>query len=219
MRPIVKVIAILGLALGGAIAAHSAELICSSSSNVRASHQSTPSARFVINTSNASVAIDKLTGMMWERCSLGFTFQANAAGVAHCVDSGTTNRFSWRDALSAAQAIRDQASAVVPVLHNRYGDWRVPTMKELSTIIEFQCWDPSVNLSVFPDTQAGPYWTSTPAEDAVAIVAHVVDFFSGGISIQNSAPQSSLNINQLSYVRLVRTCKAEVDCPGMPTAQ
>lgn len=41
-------------------------------------------------------------------------------------------------------------------------DWRLPTVKDLQTIVEEQVAGPSIDLVAFPGTPAEWFWTSTP---------------------------------------------------------
>ena len=45
-----------------------------------------------------------------------------------------------------------------------YKDWRMPTRKELRTIVDYQQSFPAIDTSVFPNTVATSFWTSEPNE-------------------------------------------------------
>jgi hypothetical protein len=42
-----------------------------------------------------------------------------------------------------------------------YRDWRLPTAKELCSILDYSCQNPSINTTYFPNTKSGYYWTSS----------------------------------------------------------
>lgn len=42
-----------------------------------------------------------------------------------------------------------------------YADWRLPTEKELISIMDYGRYNPSIDLTVFPDTKSSIYWSST----------------------------------------------------------
>ncbi len=105
----------------------------------------TPDERFIIDAA-ADLVTDKVTGLVWQRCSVG-------QSGSDC-SSGSAINVNWPDALQAAQ---DSTVA-------GYTDWRLPNAKELASIIEFRCYGPTVNSSVFPGTLSGSYWSSSPQE-------------------------------------------------------
>ena len=77
-----------------------------------------------------------------------------------------------------------------------YSDWRLPTIKELSTIVDWSRYNPAININYFPDTQVYACWSST-----VVIFnpshAWVIDFSSGIFS-------SGRMVEISTYVRAVR---------------
>lgn len=58
-------------------------------------------------------------------------------------------------------------------------DWRLPSLKELRTIVSDTVSNPAIETSVFGFTQAAPYWTSTP-HPVNAGNAMIVNFDGGG---------------------------------------
>ncbi len=41
-------------------------------------------------------------------------------------------------------------------------DWRLPTVKEFISLVDYDKRDPAINKEFFPDTKSSYYWTSTP---------------------------------------------------------
>lgn len=110
-----------------------AQQVCNS--NVE---QNTPDSRFELT---AGEALDTQTGLIWQRCLLGQTWNS---ATAQC--EGFLQTVNWKEALESAS-----------------GNWRVPNIKELGSIVEHACGNPSINLNVFPGTPITPsIWTSTP---------------------------------------------------------
>ena len=102
----------------------------------------TPASRFQDN-GDATVT-DQSTGLMWARCP-------EAVSGTDCL-TGAATAFTWEGALVRA---RDSGLA-------GYTDWRLPNVKELSSIVEERCYDPAINLAVFPNTPASIFWSASP---------------------------------------------------------
>lgn len=154
MRPFI-IIVLLSLA---AVTQASAAQTCRSEAEVPSS---TPSGRFQVN--GDGTVTDKSTGLMWARCAEGLSGSDCATGSATSLD--------WEGALVRA---RDSDLA-------GYTDWRLPDLKELSSLVEERCYDPAVNLSVFPNTPAAFFWSATPLASDYTYTRGV-HFFYGGIT-------------------------------------
>jgi hypothetical protein len=74
-------------------------------------------------------------------------------------------------------------------------DWRVPTRKELLSIVDSGRIEPAIDTDYFPHAVSAPFWTSTPYADNEKSAWHV--FFRYGESY-------SRNKSESSHVRLVR---------------
>ena len=118
----------------------------------------TPASRFQDN-GDATVT-DQSTGLMWARCPEGLSGSA-------CAD-GTVANFTWEAALIRA---RDSSLA-------GYTDWRLPNIKELSSIVEERCSNPHINLAVFPNTPASFFWSASPEANS-SYEAWSVRFYNG----------------------------------------
>ncbi|MCU0833342.1 MAG: DUF1566 domain-containing protein [Chromatiaceae bacterium] len=88
--------------------------------------------------------IDASTGLAWKRCSEGQTWDG-----ATC--TGSASKHDWREALDLAEGATDAG----------HDDWRVPSLDELASLIDKACAHPALDLSTFPDTPAGVFWSST----------------------------------------------------------
>ncbi len=104
---------------------------------------------------------DTATGLRWKRCSEGQTWSSGT-----CIGEAAT--FNWHQALEHAERVSFAGS----------DEWRVPTLVELTSIVEPACTDPAINLSVFPATPSFAYWSSTPFEYFIRL-AWAVYFTSG----------------------------------------
>jgi len=92
---------------------------------------------------------DNLTGLMWSRCSVGQTWN-NASNTCE----GEPDTFTWQESLQQVQQ-QNQDKALNKT------DWRLPNIKELSSIVNLGCISPAIDLEAFPGTNNGEYWSST----------------------------------------------------------
>jgi hypothetical protein len=134
-----------------------------------------------IFTDNADGTItDTTTGLVWMRCSIGQVFQASDN---QCIDDA--QQLTWQQALNMAHGFTFAGA----------DDWRLPNLKELTSLIERQCVRPSINTELFPLTPSDDFWSSTPSLTDPER-AWVVAFFNGS----NSLREKQLSV----FVRLVR---------------
>ncbi len=142
----------------------------------------------MIDNGNGTIT-DPRTGLMWSRCSLG------QADDGACSGDAASSR--WRDALLAAQD--RNASAWLG-----HGDWRVPNIKELATLIRRDRAWPAIDPALFPNTDPGVYWSSTNHAGEPRAVWGA--FFSEGNVF-------GIDKESMARVRLVRTATAD-PAPG-----
>lgn len=160
------------LTLSGFSAIVAVAQTCISESEVPAS---TPTTQF-IDHGDGSVT-DSKTGLMWAKCSEGLS-------GSDCATGGATTP-TWQVALDLANTsfLAD------------YSDWRLPNVNELRSIVEVQCYDPSINLSVFPNTPVSNYWSSSP---------YAADLNASWEVIFSRGDSNSHLRNNSGHVRLVR---------------
>ena len=106
-----------------------------------------PTARYVDHADGT--VTDTQTDLMWQTCLVGQQGD-------RCV-GGAPTPFSWAQALlypGSAAAQQNPAGG--------HGDWRLPNIRELATLVELQCLHPATNLSVFPNTPPAHLWSSSP---------------------------------------------------------
>jgi hypothetical protein len=145
---------------------------------------SSPTERFVDN--GDGTVTDQVAKLTWVRCSAG---QEWSGGTCE----GVAAEYSWDEAQQ--EAAEANLSGVW-----FFSDWRLPKIRELAMIAERQCQNPRINLTVFPATPAGVYWSdsSRPGEDA--------DSVAYGLSF---GPEGVLNLSKAErhYVRFVRSAQ------------
>lgn len=128
--------------------------------------ESTPTSRF--DTVADDMVVDKETGITWMRCALGQKWDGNTC-------AGKADTYNWQEAMEIVAEMNKAA----------YGgrtDWRVPYVPELASIIERQCFNPRVNLAVFPATPLLAFWTGMEKMGRPDM-AYILDFDKG-----NAAP-------------------------------
>ncbi|MBB1371983.1 DUF1566 domain-containing protein [Pseudoalteromonas sp. SR45-4] len=128
---------------------------------------------------------DIVNGLVWSKCSLGQTFADNS-----CTGS-PTHIHSWQEALTITENNKDYLGTT---------GWRLPNIKELSSLVERSCTAPSINLEAFPSTPLGVYWSNTfdakGTNSASGIKALIVDFTDGSEFLKD--------VNTHRLVRLVK---------------
>jgi hypothetical protein len=106
---------------------------------------SLPTERFVAQEEGA--VNDTATELMWQRCAVGQQWTGTGC-------EGEARRLSWAEAQEVAETINAEGTLF-------FNDWRVPSIRDLASIVERQCVDPRTNIEVFPATPADFFWTST----------------------------------------------------------
>lgn len=86
--------------------------------------------------------LDKRNKLIWMRCSVGQVWEEDKQ---RC--SGKARLMNWNSAQKMAKQLGHS--------------WRLPSIKELSLLVESRCESPSINLRLFPNTPAGHFWTNT----------------------------------------------------------
>lgn len=105
---------------------------------------STPIENFVVEK---VTVVDRTTGLMWTRCFAGVSGES--------CDSGEAKLMSWPAALQYATKMNQESFL-------GYRNWRVPNIKELTSIAEVQCANPALNPALFPAAPPLKVWSSSP---------------------------------------------------------
>jgi hypothetical protein len=108
---------------------------------------------------DAGVVLDTRTGLVWQRAT-------------------SPDAYSW-----------DQAGAYCQSLTLDGTGWRLPSVKELHTIVDIAREIPAADPTAFPDAVSVQYWTSSPLVGAPTS-AWVIDFRNGA-AMPTSADQAS----------------------------
>ncbi len=153
--------------------------LCRGGSDIPAS---TPTNQFIVN--GDGTVIDRKTGLMWKQCTEGLS-------GSNC-NTGQARHIPWDEALQAAE---DSTTA-------GHIDWRLPTYKELYSLVEHQCYQPAINQTIFPENTRladdfyDPFYWSSTVED---------EFFGRGVDFATGTLSSINRGFAFAYVRLVRS--------------
>ena len=103
---------------------------------------------------------DNVTGLVWET--------KTDDGSIHDKD----NTYTWYDSNPLTNGgdagtpgigtdTEDFINDLNAAIYGGHDDWRIPTIKELATIVNSEIYNPSINNTFFPNTASSNYWTST----------------------------------------------------------
>lgn len=125
------------------------------------------------------------SGLIWQKCLAGQTWNGNAC-------EGAASLLSWAEASNVTSTLAGKR------------DWRLPTVEELLTLVDYTRTAPAINDTIFPGTPATYFWTSSASASAPDDYINVVSFERGhsGTSYFRHATGP--------YTRLVRETRAEL---------
>ncbi len=130
-------------------------------------------------TDNGNETItDNNTNLMWQKCSKGLS--------GSTCTTGTIETNYWAAAPSYCEGLNFAGQT----------DWRLPNIKELQSIVNYQNVSPAINTTYFPATQSSYYWSGSTFVGNPA-GAWVVFFGTGGVDGYDKD-------TSLLYVRCVR---------------
>lgn len=89
-----------------------------------------------------SMVLDNHTGLIWE-------VKTGEPGI-----NNKDNRYNWQNAKT------DFISQLNEQKYGGFSDWRLPDIKELTNIVNYGTFNPSISLDYFPNTQSGIYWSN-----------------------------------------------------------
>jgi hypothetical protein len=93
--------------------------------------------------SGERVVSDEATGLMWQGCPAGVSGDA--------CQQGSSATYTWEEAHSYCEDLT----------WADYDDWRLPDYYELSTIINYETYNPSIDTDGFPSTPSENFWSSS----------------------------------------------------------
>lgn len=135
-------------------------------------------ARYTVSNDGEEVS-DLLTGLIWRRCAEGMSVSDGA-----CV--GSARMFTHEASLQHAAAYAASTGKA----------WRLPNVKELSSIVDRARLSPAIDVAAFPGAPAGWFWSSTPSAGSIEL-GWYVDFADGYVG----GGYSRAGDNQVRLVR------------------
>ena len=103
--------------------------------------------QFVVSQSNQfyikeHLVIDLFTSTEWMRCSVGQRWNGESCNG------------------KIVNLNHEQMDEVLKIASEQLGSgWRLPTRKELESLVCRECKIPKINSKIFPNTDPAPYWT------------------------------------------------------------
>ena len=87
-------------------------------------------------------------------------------GVTNYADpNDADNTYTWYDGSTGTPGngtdTMDFINALNTSNYGGFSDWRMPTVKELQSIADYNQINPSIPTAYFPNTVASDYWSST----------------------------------------------------------
>ncbi len=130
-------------------------------------------------TTNADGTVtDPATGLIWKLCSEG---QAWDAATSAC--TGTVSTYTWAQASALTGAVSFAGQT----------DWRLPSIRELQTIVERSKSAPAIDTSVFKNTPSSVFWSnSSYASDSG--LAWNVYFYDGLVNVYGKTSKYSVRL-------------------------
>lgn len=136
---------------------------------------------------DGSQLLDKRSKLVWMRCIEDQTW------------TGTTCQANDHEAVNPGPRLTYAQALAYAVQHSTATEkWRLPTYRELAALREPNCYNPSMNLALFPTVPAwssdGAFWTQTKQSQGRALVD----------AIGKSDSWAQTDTEHTNHVRLVR---------------
>lgn len=137
-------------------------------------------ARYVISTDGNEVT-DNTTGLIWRRCAEGMKIITNdCSGSATPYSSDQAQSWAKNEAFTSGKS------------------WRLPSLQELSSIVDKSRCNPAIDIAAFPGTPGSPFWSAPPAAGESS--------FAWGVNFDYGYVDYGSEHNSAGYrVRLVRS--------------
>lgn len=106
--------------------------------------------------------------------------EARAFDMSRVLNTVVIGTLEWHKATSPDRLNFKDAEAYCKALTTGgHTDWRLPTIQELLSLVDYTRHDPAIDVAQFPDTKSNWYWSSSPDASAPADYAWFVYFVFG----------------------------------------
>jgi hypothetical protein len=107
----------------------------------------------------------------------------------------TKTKLTWQQTVPAATYAWAPAQTYCKTLSLAGTGWRLPTRKELQTIVDYSQSNPAIDPTAFPATPAASFWSSSPVAGSPANVWNV------NFDYGNTSSNRVTNTNDVRCVR------------------
>ena len=138
----------------------------------------TPALAKTYSDNGDGTVTDPTTGLMWMRCSMGQTWTGSEC-------SGFAYYDTW-----------DYAASITAYPFAGHSDWRSPNIRELTTIVDWSRYKPSIDSTAFPNTPPASFWSTSSGGLSSGYALRVI--------FSNGSTGDAAN-NNVFDIRLVRS--------------
>ncbi len=137
---------------------------------------------------------DPTTGLTWMRCSMGQTWDGTT-----CTGTASTYTFDQANALTGTVTFAGQS------------DWRLPNIRELTTIVDVSVYDPAIDRQAFPAALGRYFWSGLPST-YYSSDAWTVDFYDGDAASKFRASDLAVRLVRGGQsLPLLRVARSDAD--------
>lgn len=132
---------------------------------------------------NDDIVVDHNSTLVWTKCT---ALDNGAMDTDDNCLGGTHGLYNWNEAINLCSTLT----------YGGYDDWRMPTITELFSLVNFEYIAPAIDSAIFPNTEGtvgtmGKYWAATTYNDTEYVFKWHIDF--------NSVDLGSLFFVNISY--------------------
>ena len=124
-------------------------------------HATSATDAWLVNFIGGFIDDDDKTENYYVRCVQGNqsspAFTDNGNGTV----TDNTTGLVWQQSEGGAMVVTNALAFCNTLSLGQYSDWRLPNIKELTSIIDYDRYNPSIDTIYFPNAHAAGYWSST----------------------------------------------------------